>query len=206
MTTRLWHVVLMALLALVLAWCVVWTIGKFHETRGAAHEQEAHIAEGEANAHQAQAQKVDPQVENLKAIVASQAQQLARVSGERDVLLKKWNARPIPSATPTLPAADDRAALLEQLDLAQAVIEKDQEEIEARKVESAQKDALIAALTTSRDEWKATAEARDRQARAQEAATAAWKSACKSERMKGRIEGSGAVGVVWAGIKLLGGL
>lgn len=72
------------------------------------------------------------------------------------------------------------------------MIEKDQEDIDALQKVSTTKDVLIASLTLDRDQWKATADLRQKQAMAQEAATEAWKQAVTASRWRGRIEGFAA--------------
>lgn len=192
MTPRLWLIAGALVLCFALGFGIPAGCDAYRQRHANASEVTAHIAEGEAQTHEAQARATDPKIQDLEAKVDSQAKQLARVQGERDVLLKKWNARPIPVQSSSNAAIDDRSELLAQLDLAQAVIEKDAEEIAKQDLLIKNQSELILVATKRGDEWKATAEARERQALAQEAATAAWKKAVTSSKWVGRAEGFAA--------------
>lgn len=171
-------------------------------SQGSAAEVQANIASGAANVHQSQAQASDALEPNLKAKLADQTVILARVTGERDALRKQWAARPVPPDALPPAAPDDRPALLEQLDLASAVIEKDAAMIDNQSKVIETQALTIGTLTVSRNEWKLTAEARERQALAQEAATRAWKSAVTSSKWIGRAQGFAAgVALGYAGGK-----
>ena len=157
---------------------------------GSAAEVTANIESGVASVHEQNAQAQNPAIQKLEAERDEARALAARVQGERDILRKKWDSRPIPPATLPVSAPDDRAALLGQLDLAEAVIAKDAEVIEAQDLLIKNQSESILVLTKARDEWKATAEARERQAMAQEAATRAWKDAVVTSEIKGGIKGA----------------
>lgn len=162
--------------------------------RGTQNEVTAHIAEGEANAHQSQANASDAKVSDLQAKVDSQAKELGRLNAERDALLKRLAAKPLPNpnhADP-IPGTDLVDALEIAVSERDEVIAKDAQVIEAFKADSVVKDSLITAIAKSRDEWKATAEARERQAIAQKAATDAWKKAVVASKWEGRVQGFAA--------------
>jgi len=151
------------------------------KTQGSAAEVQANIAKGEANAHQTQAQASDAVVSDLQAKHLETKKALDRLTNERVALLKRLDVE----RQARLDAESAHPATIEPIpDVRDAVIAKDAEVIAAQTVVIGQKDAEIVQLTTSRNEWKATAEARERQALAQEAATKAWKQA--------RIEGFAA--------------
>ena len=159
------------------------------KTQGSAAEVQANIAKGEANAHQSQAQASDAVVSDLQAKHLEAQKALDRLTNERVALLKRLDVE----RQARLDAESAHPATIEPIpDVRDAVIAKDAEVIAAQTVVIGQKDAEIVQLTTSRNEWKATAEARERQALAQEAATKAWKQAVTSSRWQGRIEGFAA--------------
>jgi hypothetical protein len=182
-------------LAFGLVGCLAFIAESCQKKHGNANEVTAHIAEGEANAHQSQANASDAKVSDLQAKVDGQAKELGRLNAERDALLKRLAAKPVPHADPVgsnLSPTD----LVDALETAVAdrdeVIAKDAEVIGKLEADSTVKDSLIVALTTSRDEWKATAQARERQAIAQAAATEAWKKAVSSSKWTGRVQGFAA--------------
>jgi len=159
------------------------------KTQGSAAEVQANIAKGEANAHQSQAQASDAVVSDLQAKHLETKKALDRLTNDRVALLKRLDVE----RQARLDAESAHPATIEPIpDVRDAVIAKDAEVIAAQTVVIGQKDAEIVQLTTSRNEWKATAEARERQALAQEAATKAWKQAVTSSRWQGRIEGFAA--------------
>ena len=201
MTPTIGKIIAGAAAVLIIIGALVFGVDSCHRRQGSAAEVQANIAKGEANAHQSQAQASDSKVADLETTVASQTKQLARVQEERDALLKRWRTRPIPPAVLPATTPDDRSELLEQLVLADAVIQKDAETIYNLAVGSTVKDSLIVQLTTSRNEWRATAEARERQALAQQAATKAWRDSVTTSRWTGRIEGA----LAGAAIGFLGG-
>lgn len=192
MTPKLWKIAgTLALLGIIAAG-TVFGVNSCRRRQASEAETQAYIASGEAGVHQSNATTSDTTVSDLKAKLADQTVILARVAGERDALLKRWNARSLP--LPALPSTttDDRPALLEQLALASAVIEKDAAMIEDQSKVIETQALTIGTVTVSRDEWKATAEARERQARAQEVATKAWKQSVTSSKWVGRFQGFAA--------------
>ena len=156
-------------------------------------------AKGEANAHQAQAQASDKALQDLQAKHLETQEALGRLTSERVALLKRLESE----RQARLDAESAHPAAVEPVpDVRDAVIAKDAEVIAAQAVVIGQKDAEIVQLTTSRDEWKATAEARERQALAQESATKAWKQAVTSSKWVGRAQGFAAgVAIGYIGAK-----
>ena len=181
-----------AVAVVILAYGAFWAAQHHHQAKGTKQETQAQVFKGEANAQETQARQTDSKVENDKAAVVGSEQVVARVEDERAPLRKAWNARQVPPNALPAVAADDRAALIEQIHQAEALIEKDQEDINALQKVSTTKDVLIASLTLDRDQWKATADLRQKQAMAQEAATAAWKDAVAASKWRGRVEGFAA--------------
>lgn len=172
-------IVLMGLVVLV-------SVDSCRKKTGQGSEVIAAEAKGEANAHQAQAQASDKALSDLQAKHLATKATLDRLSAERVALLRRLEAE----RQARLDAESAHPAPVEPVpDVRDAVIVKDAEVIAAQAVVIGQKDAEIVQLTTSRDQWKATAEARERQALAQEAATRAWKSAVTESRWLGRGEG-----------------
>lgn len=176
--------------------------------QGSGAEVQANIAAGEAQTHEAQAGKADATVQDLQAKLDSKAKDLDRVSKERDALLKRLAAKPVPHVDPVVPnpGADTLDALEAAIADRDEVIAKDAELITVQAETITKQVQTIQVLTVARDEWRATAEARERQALAQEAATKAWKGAVSSAEWKGRAQGAGTVGTVWALTRLLGNL
>lgn len=171
--------------------------------QGSQAEVQAAIHQGEANAHQAQAQTSDAAYEDLKAKVDGQKQDLDRLNTERNALLRRLAAKPLPNPNHAdhIPGSDALDALEAAIDVRDEIIAKDAEVIQAQAYFIEAQKAEIAVLVVSRDEWKATAEARERQAMAQAEATRAWKQAVTTSRWQGRGEGA----VVGALLGLLGG-
>ncbi len=166
--------------------------GAYQKKKGTTNEITAAEAKGEANAHQTQAQTSDKALQDLQAKHLETQAALGRLSAERSALLKRLELE----RQARLDAESAHPAAVEPVpDVRDAVITKDAEVIAAQAVVIGQKDAEIAQLTISRDEWKATAEARERQAIAQEAATKAWKKAVTESKWMGRAQGF-AAGVV----------
>ena len=195
MAPRLWHILATAGLALGVLAGVVFGIDAIRQHQGAGAEHNAAVASGEANAHQHNAQAQDAAIADLQAQRKADKANLDRVASERDALLRKLaairqsnshSAGDDPSPTQNV-GSDDSA-----LEAAEAVIAKDAEVIEAQANFIEGQKTEISALTISRNEWKATAEARERQALAQEAATEAWKKAVTTSKWRGRIEGFAA--------------
>ena len=206
MTPRLSHILITAGVVIALLGAVVFGLDAIHKHKGESSQTTANIESGVASAHQSQAQAHDATVENLKAQLSAREADVGRLSRERDALLRKLASVPKPGAgsagdnlSPTEPVGADDS----ELEMLRATVEKDAEVIEALEADSVVKDSLITAALRSRDEWKATAEARERQALAQEAATEAWKKAVVSSRWRGRFEGFAAgVALGYAGGKL----
>lgn len=183
---------LYSLCALVAALALAWGIGDWQQGRGSQAEHNAAVAQGEANAHQSQAQAHDSEVANLQARLQAREADLGRLHAERDALLRKLAAKPKPGADPVgddLSPIEPVGADDSEIELLRATVAKDAEVIEALEADSVVKDSLITEALRSRDEWKATAEARERQALAQEAATKAWKDAVVASKWRGRAEG-----------------
>lgn len=185
MTPRLWTIAGTLALLITLGAGTVFTVNSCRRKQASEAETQAHIASGEAHAHQTQAANADTLVADLKAKLENQAKQLDLVLAQRRELLRKLGASkpssddPSLAGLPPLPIDDSRDAL----------IAKDAEVISAQAVVIDSQAVVIAGLTTSRDEWKATAEARERQARAQEVATDAWKKSVTTAEWKGGIKG-----------------
>ena len=148
-------------------------------------ETQVHIESGAANVHTQQAQASDAVALGIKAKNEAREKLLAVVMAERDTLLRRLASikpssnDPNLAGLPSIPADDPRDAL----------IAKDAEVIQAQADHITGLGTMVSALTISRDEWKATAEARERQALAQEVATKAWKQSVTTSRWRGRIEG-----------------
>lgn len=195
MTPRLSHILIGAGLVLGLWAAAVFGIDAYQKYKGRGNEVAAHIAEGEANAHQSQANASDAKISDLQAKVDSQAKDLGRLNAERDALLKRLAAKPVSHADPVGPNLSPTDAL-DALEAAVAerdeVIAKDAEVITSQAGIIKDQTVVIGQLMISRDEWKATAEARERQAIAQEAATKAWKDAVRSSKWSGRVQGFAA--------------
>lgn len=195
MTPRMSHIIIGAGLVLGLWAAAVFGIDAYQKYKGRGNEVTAYIAEGEANAHQSQAQAHDSQVANLQAKLESQAKDLGRLNAERDALLKRLASKPVPHVDPTgdgLSPNDTLDALEAAVAERDEVIAKDAEVITSQAKTIQDQQALVVALSGSRDEWKATALARERQAIAQEAATKAWKEAVAVAEWKGGIKGFAA--------------
>jgi hypothetical protein len=189
MTPLRWKILAGTVAALMLVYGTFWAVEHHSQARGSKNEARAQVFKGEANATEAQARTADAKTEDAKTGDVAADKVVARIAAERVPLLKAWESRPVPPDALPPAAPDDRAALIEQLHQAEALIEKDQEDIEALQQACAAKDVLIASALQRGDEWKATADLRERQAQAQEAATAAWKQAVTASRWRGRIEG-----------------
>lgn len=164
---------------------------------GGLAEHNAAVAQGEANAHQSQAQAHDSEVADLQAQLVAREADLGRLSRERDALRRKLAAvgqsNSHPANTGSVGADDSEpSGNSGELDLLRATVAKDAEVIEAQELLIKNQSESILVVTKARDEWKATAEARERQALAQEAATKAWKDAVTSSRWRGRVEGFAA--------------
>lgn len=202
--TPLSHVALAAILGFGVLGGLALTIDSCHKSNGSQSEQTAATENGAANAHQTQAQASDALAQDLKAKLEGAKADVVRLNAERDVILRKLAAKPKPGPDPvgdnqpSNPVCTEHLGLIEQLE---AVVAKDAEVIDGQSGLIAVQSGLIGTLTTSRDEWKLTAEHREKQALAQEAATREWKKAVTSSRWLGRGEGA----LVGAAIGLLGG-
>jgi len=151
-------------------------------------------ANGAASAHQTSAQASDAKVADLEARVESAVQDVGRHKAERAALLRKLAAKvpPVPSdpdhtvAPPTQPSP--------VVDVRDQLIAKDAEVIQAQGKQIEDQAVVIGALTVSRDMWKATAEARTREAAGLRIALDAQKSVASSGKWVGRIQGF-AIGI-----------
>jgi len=182
------------LAALLLVGGTAWGIKHHAAAKGVKAEAQAATFGAEAKVETTHAQASDAKV---PALVAQQAadhdralaaeKTVAQLQAERVVLLKRLAARPVPAVDPGSPPVAD---------VRDDVIAKDAEVIAAQatqvvslKAENADQALVIVQLTTSRDEWHAACDLRDKQATAQAAATQAWKEAVTAIRWQGRIEG-----------------
>jgi chromosome segregation ATPase len=191
-----------AVLGLLIWWGVVKGMAAYHSHKGSSQETISHNEDASANSHATAAQAIPDHVAELQAAEdrakASEAK-AARLLRERDELLAKLAAKPVPSTA----TADEVAAR-------DAVIAKDKEVIEALQVSNAdlssQVGTLKVALSDKTLQYQEMYQAfqHEQKARlAQQAATDAWRSAVKEARTQGRLEGGGAVGTIWVVTKLL---
>lgn len=171
-----------ALAALLLIGGTAWGIKHHAASKGVKAEAQAATFSAEAKVETTQAQASDAKVPQLQARVVAAEQTVASLQAERLVLLKRLAAKPAP-ADPTTPATTPVD------DPRDAVIAKDAEVIEAQAAQIVALKVEVVQLTTSRDDWKAACDLRDKQAAAQAAATQAWKEAVTASRWQGRIEG-----------------
>lgn len=149
----------------------------------------ANIAHGEADAHQAQAQTSDQVVSDLQARVAGAAADVDRLKAERLRLLRALAAK-----VPQVPSDPDPAVAPPTqpsplADVRDQVIAKDAEMIQAQQVVISDQAAVIGTLIISRDAWKATASAREREAAQLRIALDAMKTVQSSGKWLGRVEG-----------------
>ena len=164
--------------------------------QGRVEELLAAQAAGEAIAREKLAKAKDAEVQDAKAKADLATENSRRAIAERDAALRALAAKRRPDP-PSEGATVEELRLVvtdltARLDAAELVILKDADTIEAQAKElSVVKESLTAAIQRG-DEWKATAEARERQAMAQEAAVRAWKQAVNSSRWRGRMEGFAA--------------
>ena len=175
--------------ALLLVGLIAWGMDHYHQAKGTKDEVRAQVFKGEANANQAQATQTDTEVLQLKAAHAQDQVDVDRSRAEVQRLraqLATTRREGVPDQVvpPAAPGAPDSGGDLHgQLDLAKDdLITKQDTQIQGLKAENA-------LLLKDRDQWKATAELREKQALAQEAATAAWKKAVTESRWRGRVEG-----------------
>jgi hypothetical protein len=198
--------ILAGALAVILAiGAIAWGLDAYHKRHATKAEAQAQVFKGEANATQSQAQAKDKAYEDLKAEHEAAKADLDRLSLERSALLRKLAAAKQNSGTPSQPdpgtVPSTTPALSDDLASRDAVIAKDAEVIGKQQLLISYQSEQILVLTQARDGWKATAELRDKQAMAQEQATAAWKKAVTASRWQGRVEGA----LVGAAIGYLGG-
>jgi len=189
MTFTPWKVLAGAVAAMLLAYGAFTAFQHYHQAQGTKDEQQAQVFKGEANAHQTQAQASDAKVADLQAKVDAQVQDLGKLQKERDGLLRKLAAKvpAVPGSPDLEPAGGTGPAPVD--DPNDQVIAKDAEVIAQQGFVIQSQKIEILQLTESRDQWKATADLREKQAMAQEAATAAWKKAVTESRWRGRVEG-----------------
>ena len=178
-----------SIVALGLAYVMFSGADSLRKHQGAKNEVQAQVYKGEANANQAQASQTDAEVLRLKAAHVQDQADVNRARAEVQRLRTQLAAArregiPNQVVPPVAPDAPDSGGDLHgQLDLAKdGLITKQDIQIQGLKEESA-------LLLKDRDQWKATAEFRQRQALAQEAATNAWKKAVTDSRWRGRVEG-----------------
>ena len=185
-----WKIGAGILLTILLVWGGVALVNRHQVKVGTEAEHRARESKGEANAHQNAASQSDSRLPEVEAKLAQATAGMAGARAEVARLRKALATRPEAVLDPngateavTEPvAADPRDALIASQDVL----------IGKQDVVISEQAGQIVILTTSRDEWKATAEARERQAMAQEAATRAWKSAVTTGRWNGRLEGFAA--------------
>lgn len=194
MTPSLGKILAGAVAVILVVGLIAWGMDHYHQAKGSKDEAQAQAFKGEANATESQAQAKDKAYADLKAEHEAAKADLDRLSLERSALLRKLAAAKQNSGTPSQPdpgtVPSTTPALSDDLASRDAVIAKDAELIAAQaKVIEDQKSEIVI-LTDARDQWKATADLRNRQAMAQEAATEAWKKAVMASRWQGRIEGA----------------
>ena len=194
-----------AVLAIVLVLGTAWGIKYHAASKGSKAEVLAQVFKGEANAANSQAAATDTQVQAVKKANAPLQADVDSARAEVQRLRKLLAARPQPVPNP--PGSDPSNVqpvaapdLNMQLDSAKdELIAKQDTQIQGLKTENALQATEIGQLKVALD-------LRDKQAMAQEAATAAWKQAVVASKIEGRIEGGGAVGAIWAITKLVGHL
>lgn len=163
-------------------------IDSCHKKDGGKAETQATELKGEANAHEKQAREKDTKISDLQAKLDGQQKELGRLADERCALLRKLAIERAKRVNPGVPVGPVEPVS----DLRDEVIAKDAEVIAGQDKIIQGQTLFISTLTIARDEWKATAELRERQALAQEAATKAWKDAVTASRWSGRFEGAAA--------------
>lgn len=199
MTMSQWKLIGGAVIAILFTGLLAVQVTSCRKKQATDAQTQADIAKGEANAHQTQAKASDAKVADLQAKLDTKGQDLARLQKERDGLLRKLASNPGSHRVVGHPGdpggesvVDGRDSLISDL---QAVVAKDAEVIDSQTTVITDQKTVILALTTSRDEWKATAESREKQAMAQEAATKAWQKAVVSAQWSGGFKGF-ALGIV----------
>lgn len=164
-----------------------WQGQRKGSTAATQAENMANVAKGEAYAIKAQALAKDAEIQakdnglaEARADLARRTAELARVRG---ALLSK------PATVPGAP----ESILAGSVDLA-PVVEKQHEVIQAQAVLITELDTRVFDLTRSRDLWKTSAEAREREAAGLRIALEAQKSLTKGALWRGRFQGL-AVGI-----------
>ena len=149
----------------------------------------ANTAHGAASANQTQAQESDKVVSDLQARVARTAQDVDRLTAERVRLLRALAAQVphVPSNPDPAPAPTTQPGPV--VDVRDQVIAKDAELIQAQQVVISDQAAVIGTLIISRDAWKATASAREREAAQLRIALDAMKTVQSSGKWLGRVQG-----------------
>lgn len=200
--TKLWKII-GALVSAVVIGLVVSSIYTHHKTQQATqHQHDADIAEGQAQAHAANAQAIPTHEAEIKAANAKAAEAEARADDaeakalrakrERDAALAKLEAQQF------IPDARDEVISKDKV-----LIEAQGNQIVELKSEVATQKAQVLTLTLAltdeqkrSGEWKAAYEAAERRAAAQEAATKAWKGAVAGAQWKGGFKGFAAGALV----------
>ena len=173
-------------LVVVLAMGVLWAVKRHDVSTGNKAEAQAAAFKAEANATTAAAVQTDAKVELIH---KANAPDQARVDRDRAEVKRLTDV--VASEPDTTPRDDPRL----ELDQAKDVLIADLiTQVEGLKTENA-------ALLEDRNQWRATADLRLKQAQAQEAATTAWKHAVTESRWLGRGEG----GLIGFGLGLLKG-
>lgn len=178
-----------ALLGVALIVSALAALSGLESCRGRRGEDQSNVERGRAEANEAQARAKDAEITNLQAQHAAAQQAVANLKAEAQNLRQRLVPVP-PSHAPVVPAGDPggsgvgdgRDELIAKLD---EVIEAQDNFIKGQKTE-------IAALVISRDAWKATAEAREREAAGLRIALDAQKHVTSAGRWRGRIEGFAA--------------
>ena len=185
MSLRRWEVIACLACALIVAGLFWWD----GHTTGKARTSEitAGIAKGEANTH-AQAATAIP---NHQGEIQSASQNVDRARAKVARVGRNLEAKP---GIPVPDHASSGEAVPQALDFdtGSPLLDALNAERELTKAQDAKIKVLEVALSDEQkrsSEWKATAEARERQAMAQEAATKAWRSAVTTSRWTGRVEG-----------------
>lgn len=151
--------------------------------------QNANIAKGEGSVHEDRAKNQDAVVRDLQAKVDSSITDVSRLTKERDALLRKLASKMSQMPPDNDPEATVAPRPMPMADERDAVITKDAELIQAQVVVITNQAKEISVLTTSRDEWKATSDARLREAAGLRIALDAQRSVTNASRWTGRIQG-----------------
>lgn len=146
-------------------------------------EARANVAKGEADASKSQALAKDKEIEvkdvDLAAARAEMAQRIAELARVKASLHAAPATPPVVHDQPIQPGVVDLAPLVKLQD----------EVIRAQSEVVAQQETKIINLTASRDLWKGSSEAREREAAGLRIALEAQKSLTKGALWKGRIQG-----------------